>query len=594
MATPNSPYDEDASGHVRRWESVTFRQVHDCWSHLLPAGGGIVLDIGAGSGRDAAHLAELGFEVVAVEPSARLREEAQRLHPSGRIRWVEDSLPALAEVHRLDYRYDVILLSAVWMHVRPAQRERAFRILAEMLKPGGILVFTLRHGPLEPARKMFPAGMDELERLGRKRALLPVPLPRTRSADALGREEVHWTTAVFRLPDDGTGSLSLLRHIIVNDSKSSTYKLALLRVLVRAADGARGLVLERDDEHVTVPFGLVALYWLKTFKPLLFPTDPARETPYPGGGYPQHANPSLGLGFVGEGFLGLTSVSPHDIRVGARMEASDARNLVRALGDVCRNIRAMPAHHITHPGTERTVFDAEYRGKPRVRGSHLTVDRDFLSAFGSFRIPTAVWEAMSRYACWLEPAILHEWCELMRMYDEKRGVRRALNEYLNALSWLEPERNTRDVRSLIEGLQRSGAAIHCVWSGRRLQTAYEIDHCLPFAVWPNNDLWNLMPASRTANQKKSRQLPSAELMLRARERILEWWNRAYSVYSLFPRFRDEAFASLPLAASLAAASLREAPSAPFTVFEAVFAGADNQRARLRTDQQVKEWGGLQG
>ena len=41
-------------------------------------------------------------------------------------------------------------------------------------------------------------------------------------------------------PDDGTGALPLLRHIVFNDQKSSTYKLALLRTLVRIADSAGG------------------------------------------------------------------------------------------------------------------------------------------------------------------------------------------------------------------------------------------------------------------------------------------------------------------------------------------------------------------
>ena len=41
---------------------------------------------------------------------------------------------------------------------------------------------------------------------------------------------------------------------------------------------------------------------------------------------------------------------------------------------------------------------------------------------------------MSRYACWLEPAILNEWCELMKGYDEKQGVRRSLGTYLKALA----------------------------------------------------------------------------------------------------------------------------------------------------------------
>ena len=48
-----------------------------------------------------------------------------------------------------------------------------------------------------------------------------------RSDDQLGRSEVSWTTMVLKLPDDGTCALPLLRHVILNDAKSSTYKLGL-------------------------------------------------------------------------------------------------------------------------------------------------------------------------------------------------------------------------------------------------------------------------------------------------------------------------------------------------------------------------------
>lgn len=37
-----------------------------------------------------------------------------------------------------------------------------------------------------------------------------------REDDQLGRDDVWWETLVFRLLDDGTGGLPLLRHIIVN------------------------------------------------------------------------------------------------------------------------------------------------------------------------------------------------------------------------------------------------------------------------------------------------------------------------------------------------------------------------------------------
>ena len=40
----------------------------------------LALDIGAGSGRDAAWLASKGYEVVAVERSSGMRDEAQRRH----------------------------------------------------------------------------------------------------------------------------------------------------------------------------------------------------------------------------------------------------------------------------------------------------------------------------------------------------------------------------------------------------------------------------------------------------------------------------------------------------------------------------------
>jgi len=57
---------------------------------------------------------------------------------------------------------------------------------------------------------------------------------------------VNWTQLTVRLPDDGSGALPLLRHIILNDDKSSTYKLALLRVLCRIADGA--LICNRKSQ----------------------------------------------------------------------------------------------------------------------------------------------------------------------------------------------------------------------------------------------------------------------------------------------------------------------------------------------------------
>lgn len=126
-------YDARARELADAYETLTFEQVHEPILDLLPKAPARILDVGAGSGRDAAWLAYRGHEVIAIEPSSGMRHEARERHPDPRIRWLEDSLPALPEAHRLGLEFDFIFASAVWMHVRPEDRQRAFRKLVTLL-----------------------------------------------------------------------------------------------------------------------------------------------------------------------------------------------------------------------------------------------------------------------------------------------------------------------------------------------------------------------------------------------------------------------------------------------------------------------------
>ncbi len=115
-----------------------------------------------------------------------MRAEAQRLHRSPLIHWMSDALPALNHVHRQRFSFDLILLSAVWMHVPPGERRRAFRKL--LLKPGGCIAITLRHGPIEPERGTYPVSQGEIEALVREHGACIEKL--INSKDELGRESV--------------------------------------------------------------------------------------------------------------------------------------------------------------------------------------------------------------------------------------------------------------------------------------------------------------------------------------------------------------------------------------------------------------------
>ena len=308
-------------------------QLHEWLIDMLPPAPALVLDVGAGTGRDAAWLARLGYSIVAVEPSSAMRAEGQRRHPETGVSWVEDQLPGLTATYRRGLAFHLILLSAVWQHVAPGERERAMRKLLGLLRPGGVLAISLRHGPPGAGRSMHPVSLAEVERLAREHGAIVarvVDLP-----DRQGRPEVSWTGVVLRLPDDGTGALPLLRHVILNDQKSASYKLGLLRALCRAADGQAGLAEDKGEEAIALPLGLVALNWLRLYLPLVEAKLPQA---------PKNAGPD-GLGFAGPGFRALLRgvVGRLDLRVGARFAGEQALAVRTALQEAADLIAKMPA-----------------------------------------------------------------------------------------------------------------------------------------------------------------------------------------------------------------------------------------------------------
>jgi len=493
---------------------------------------------------------------VAVEPTDALHRRAQEIHPSPRIQWLDDRLPALDEVHSLDYKFDIILLSAVWMHVPPSDRERAFRKLTALLKPGGHLVITLRSELPEDERTAYETSTAELRDLSHSFAL--EFLGDTQSGDHLGRD-LHWTSVVFRLPDDGTGALPLVWHILINDDTSATYKPALLRSVLRVADNARGTVLEENRDHVEIPLGLVALYWLRMYRWLIL--DRGYHQMPPGNGSPAFNN---------DHFQFLRRLSESDFRLGRRFTGPEARNLIETFRAIRGTIREGPAHFITYPGTSDQVFEYE---SGFIRSSdEVVLDLDFLKTVGTLHMPRHVWDALARHASRIEPSILSRWVELLENYDGTASS----GAYRDALSWPNIEHSTREVRKLATQLRDSGEDLYCAWSGDRLSDGYEIDHCFPFRHWPNNHLWNLLPTTSRLNAKKSDRLPSAEQLERAAERIQDWWHRAYQKTDHEPQFYEEATAALPFQSDDA-------------TLDDLLTGLRRQRVRLRTDQQIAEW-----
>jgi SAM-dependent methyltransferase len=555
-------YHQGAALFAQQYDALSFERVHASWQPYWPDKG-MVLDIGAGSGRDALWLAERGCQVIAVEPAADLRQIGQlKTAATEKVQWLSDSLPDLKACYQLNLQFNTILLSAVWMHIAPSERERTFRKIANLLAPGGHFVLSLRFGEFTDGRACYQVGVDEVATLAKQFGLVLSHVSAL-TADSAGRSEVQWQTLVLELPDDGSASLSRIRHIVLNDSKSSTYKLALLRTLVRIADAHPGAVLDRQDGKVVISLGLVALYWIRLFKRLV------------DNNIQQNSDPAKGLGFVTErGWLALKHLTADDFAVGMLFTGAEAEALQQLFRDTLKTIQDGPVTYIWQGQKDNRLFQMQ-RDRTTKRDMVL-LDRAFLESYGRFELSESMWDCFRVYGCWIEPLLVQQWVSEMQKYELNRQQALTLDTYHHHLRWLDRQHDTGFVRKKVEALRSAGENVYSVWSGKPLYS-YDIDHCLPFSYWPNNDLWNLLPSSREENRVKSDRLPSKTRLHASRHQITDWWQQAWQSQSEQQRFFVEAAMSLPNVAYNC------------TDFEVVFEALQFQSAGIQQRLQIGVW-----
>jgi len=172
------------------WEGLSSEAVLAPVLADLPAEPGRCLDLGAGSGRDAAWLSGRAHRVWAAEPVAEFRAAGRRLHAAAAITWVDDSLPDLARVRALGLRFDLILAIGVFHHLTPTAQQQGLSAALALLSARGRMILSLRHGPTPPTRPGHPVDTDALvatalEQGGQVRRLIrdhPSLLPDNRAA----------------------------------------------------------------------------------------------------------------------------------------------------------------------------------------------------------------------------------------------------------------------------------------------------------------------------------------------------------------------------------------------------------------------------
>ena len=193
---PLSKYSLEAERYFHEYKQLYFSDVHRQFIKYLPKRKGAqVLDVGCGSGRDALSLAKRGYQVTAVDPSDELLDFARSSAPPATVTWGTDALPELKNLGAR--QFDFILVSAVWMHLAPHQREPSLRRLKALLSDNGYLAVTLRLGTPDISRSMYELNTEEF--LTQAKATgFDVQYVSRSTKDSLSRPDVHWKKVVLK------------------------------------------------------------------------------------------------------------------------------------------------------------------------------------------------------------------------------------------------------------------------------------------------------------------------------------------------------------------------------------------------------------
>jgi SAM-dependent methyltransferase len=188
-------YSENSALLFSQYQSISFENVHNSWIKVIDFNEcKTALDVGAGSGRDALALKRERLCVTAIEPSDDLMELGKAF-TGDEVTWIGDTLPKLEKLK--GESFDIILISAVWMHLSPQEQTQSLQTIHSLLNDNGYLIITLRHGDFSDARTAFE--MDVNRTINEAKQLGLSLILSKHEGDKLSRDNVSWHTLCFKV-----------------------------------------------------------------------------------------------------------------------------------------------------------------------------------------------------------------------------------------------------------------------------------------------------------------------------------------------------------------------------------------------------------
>lgn len=342
-------------------------------------------------------------------------------------------------------------------------------------------------------------------------------------------------------------SITNLNRILERDVTDTTYKFALLRAVSYVCQRYSHF-LRKGANVVWLPTGLLVERWLSFYYPIIesdvfIPQKNAeRELNQPG--------KKMSFRKI---FKEVTDFYTDKGGFSAFWIDYKKGTMPMEINPIClelaKRIRStiinFPMKHLGYSISRKhySIFD---KPKRRIIRKNTRLSQELLiNSFGEFSISTDFYHTLLLFGSYIsgEYSILNKWINFSVNADSTRMIQpNKVFEVLNIQP--ESERDVQESKDFFSKRLLENGQLECVWSGDtiRSKSNLHLDHLIPFSLWQNNDMWNLLPSHKRVNKQKYDLVPSLSLLERRRGVIIDYWHALKEHYP--HRFQRETRISL--------------------------------------------------